>query len=719
MTQLLTPYVRTLLRDKYFAARPDLYLGDSLWSKFERLSTTPHAMGDLWEASYAHYYGDESWSGRTWGMTRRGDQGQIAAIRINRARRNSKARQALILAGLIRPKARSSNNDAESAYATQLAELIMEYDYKKGGLDSLWAQWVEQAEVFGDSYVFTRWVPWKGEQVGVMDGQPVYSGDIETTVLPPWLCEGDESYPTTDASPWAFVRTYEPKQDLVLNYTKLLDGREGDRVADAIWDARGDQRLERLSRVAAAEHNTACVVNFFHYPSPVMPLGLFVRMLDADVVLERRPLIGDGGDYDESTPKPLIRLAADEMTDTPHAWAPFWNILAAQELSDALLTSHATTVTTYNDPIYAVPAGSGNAPEKLSSGPGRRWTIPPNAQPPTLIERPEVKESAIKFDEVIANEMEQDMALNDAVFGRQDSATKNAQADALQASQAVQQVAPAARAARVALSKLFELRLKTIRKNSQGDRLLRIIGRSKQHLLLDSKTFSAKQLSPFEGVELEDSNPMEATSQGRWAIVQLRQSMGLIKSNEDLDMVMETGRLEAVVDPVHDENLLIKAENDAIRRGENPPVYVTQNMVLHMRQHMTTTMSPAALKDQKVLGAWQAHTNVHYAQYFGLPPGVPMEQDPLFHARWKFVMGLGPEPVPPPQMGPPGAPPPPGAAGAPPPGAAPSGPPPDAKGPPKPPSDMPPPGPGAVPDVKNLLNGQPFSNTQPPLGGGS
>lgn len=703
MTAAPMSYVRTLLRDKYFAARPDLYLGDSLWSKYEQLAQRPHPMGDLWEASYAHYYGDDSFAGRTWGMTRRGDQGQIAAIRINRARRNSKARQALILAGAIRPKARASNNDAESAYARQLAELLMEYDYKKGGLEQLGSLWVEQSEVFADSYAFTRWVPWKGEQVGVEDGRPVYGGDLEATLHPPWLVEGDESYPTAEQSPWNYVRTYEPKQDLVLQYTKLLDGRDGDRVADAIWDARGDQRLERLSRVAAADHTTACVINFMHYPSPVMPLGLLVRMLDADVILERRPLIGDNGDYDETAPRPLVRLAADEMVDSPHAWAPFYNIMAAQELSDALLTSHATTVTTYNDPIYAIEEGTGNAPEKLSSGPGRTWKLGPNNDPPRLVERPEVSESAIKFDETIAAEMEQDMALNDAVFGRQQGASKNAQNDALQASQAVQQVSPAAKAFRTAMSKLFEVRLKTLRKNAKGDRLLRIVGKGKEHLFFDAKTYTAKQLSPFETVEMEDGNPMEATPQGRWAIVQLRKSMGLIKSNEDLDTVMQTGRLEPIVDPVHDENLLIKSENDAIRRGENPPVFLTQNHVLHMRQHMCTTMSPAALNDPKVLQGWQQHTWTHYAQEFGLPPGADPQQDPLFHQRWKFIMGLGPEPMAPPPMPGPGGPPPPGGA---PPGA------------PEKPPEMPPNGPDAVKPVKNPLNGADFSNSQPPLGGG-
>lgn len=692
----MTPYVTTLLRDKYFAAARDLELGEKLWSRFVSLSNRVHPMDDLWEAAYAHYYGDDNAAGRTWGMTRRGQQGELAAIRINRARRNSKARQALILAGIVKPKARASNQDAEAAYATMLAELLAEYDYRKGGLDSLWAEWVEYSEVFGDAYTFTRWVPWAGETVGVDGGQLVREGDTVTHLLPPWLHEYDESYPTSGESPWEYVVTYEPKPELVLNYSQLLDGRKGDQVADAIWGAQGDKRLQRLYGVN--EHETAAVVNFIHYPSTALPLGLFVRMLDGDTVLERRPYIGEGGDYDETSPRAIQRLKADGMAGQPHAWAPFFNILAAQELGDSLLTTHATLLTTYTDPIYAVPQGGDNDPEKLATGPGRKWMTPPGAGKPELIERPEVKESAMKFDELIAGEMERDMALNDAVTGQSEGADKNAQAEALRASQAVQQVAPAARGARRALGTLQELRVKTLRKNAQGERLLRIVGSSKKHLLLNAKTFNANQLKAFEGFEYEDSNPMEATPQGRWAIVQLYQQLQLLRSVEDVDTAIATGRLEPVVDPVRDENLLIMAENDAIRRGENPPVYVTQNNILHMRKHMSVTMTPAALQDEKLLAAWQAHTDVHYAQEFGLPPGTPATQDPLYQQRWKYIMGLGPDPLAQPPAGP-------GVAN---PSAAPPG--------GAPPPEMLPNGPDAVKPPDNPLDGQPFSNTTPPAG---
>ena len=685
-------YVSTLLRDHYPWAARDLELGDKLWSEFVTRRNRPHVLDEYWGAAVAHYDALDGEQGAHAGMTRRGDSGELAAVRINRARRNAKARLALILAGIIRPKAQAANNDASSAYARQLAELITDYDFKRGGLDVLWARWTEYAEVLGDSYTFTRWNPCAGEDVGVLDGRPVRAGDLESIVLPPWLHEFDESYPTPEQSPWRFVSTYEPKVDLMLAHTRLLDGREGDQAADVIWGALGDDRLRRQP----GEHHTAHCVYAIHDPCPALPLGLFVKMLDADAVLERRPLIGDGGDYDSTCCRPVLRLASDEMIDAPYSHAPFQSQIAPQELSDSLLTSHATLVTSLLDPLYAIPNQADEQPSKLSAGPGRVWRMGVDGKPPMLVQRPEVQQSAMEFDDRVASEMERDMALNDAVTGQTEGSEKNAQAEALRASQAVQQVAPAAKAYRAGLIKLCELRIKTLRKNAKGERMLKIVGQSKKHLLARA-TYTADELGAFDSVEFEEGNPMEATPQGRWAIVELFQKMGLLKSQEDVATALTTGRLEPVVDPVLDENLLIKSENDALRRGEVPAVYVTQNHVLHMRQHDCVTMTPSALEDEKLLAAHDEHWSAHYEVEFGIHPTM----DPMLMQRRKFVQGLGPPPMAP--MGAPGAP---SGTGPPAPGAESGTPPP-----------MPPNGPDAVKPPDNPLNGSQFSNTQPPMGG--
>lgn len=705
----------SLIREKYFAAAPDSQLGDKLWARFDASQRDVTNRAARWNASYLHYYGDETEAGRTWGVTRRGDKGELAAIRINRARRNSKARQALITSGRVVWKPRAANSDVEAEMATLIAKTWLDHDYNAAGIEELWKQWVEYSEVFGDAYTFTEFDWARGESVQTPTGV-MRDGDVRTTLLPPWLVTADNSVSSAKDRNWHYVVTSRPKADLAMLYTKVMRGEtfaEGEEAERIIYDAKANVFQPLTDRYGEENTDEAEVLNFIHRPTLSLPLGLFVRMLGPDCILERRPLVGEHGDYDYKGPDPVIRLSADEMAGTPNAWAPFFNVLANQELLDGIDTAAATIVTGYSQPVYSLPHGAGDKIEKLGVG-NRVWRTGPGGDRPELIQRPEISEQLLKYRDALSEDMVQDFAINDSALGKLPDSERNAQAEALAASMAVQQVAPQAGAARRALMQLGELRLKTLRKNIRGERLLKAVGESRRHLLEATKFFTARQIEPLETVELEEGNPMEDTPQGRQYLMEFYAERGLIKSNEDVDSVVATGRLAAIVDPVRDENMLIEAENEMIQRGEVPMVYPTQNDVLHYRKHACPTYSLAALKNPSLLKAQATHADAHYQQRYGVPPMM----DPLFFPRHEFLMGRSPQDVPPPAM-------PPGQMGTPAPQpGAPSGTPPPQPGSQ---SESPPPAsvqPNGVPEStpqisqpKNPLTKAPFNPTQPPVGG--
>lgn len=706
-----------LTQDHYFAAAPDGELGDKLWSKFDANQRDVTNRAARWNAAFLHYIGDETEAGRTWGAVRRGDKGELAAIRINRARRNSKARQALIASGRVVWKPKSTTSDAEAEMATLVASTWLEHDYKVAGIEELWKQWIEYSEVFGDAYTFTEWDWTRGSPCQTPHGT-MRDGDLRTTLLPPWLVVADNGVPSAKDRNWHFVITSRPKADLVMLHTKIRRGihwAEGEEAERVIWDARADVFQPLTDRYGEDHSDQAEVLTFIHQPTLLMPLGLIVRMLGADCILEQKPLIGAGGDYDDLGPSPIIRLSADEIPGTPYAWAPFFNVLANQEMLDGIDTVASTIVTGYGNPVYALPHGAGEKPEKLAVG-NRIWRMGSGDKAPTLIERPEISETLLKYREALADDMVQDFAINDSALGQLPESERNAQAEALAASMAVQQVAPQAAAARRALMSLGELRLKTLRKNMKGERLLKAVGESRRHLLEGTKFFTARQIEPLETVELEEGNPAEDSPQGRQALLDFLGEHGLIKSGEDVVSVITTGRLAPVLDPVRDENMLIEAENEMIQRGEVPMVFPTQNDVLHYRKHACTTFSVSALRNPSLLKAQTEHNDAHYAQRYGIPP----QADPMFHARHEFLMGLSPQDAPaqpmPPGGGMPGATPQPGA--------------PSQTQPPSSGEQAQTPAPSpvqpdatAAPQVKapnettNPLNGAPFSPTQPPIQG--
>jgi hypothetical protein len=708
-----------LTQDHYFAAAPDDELGDRLWSKFENSQRDVTSRAARWNAAFLHYIGDETEAGRTWGAVRRGDKGELAAIRINRARRNSKARQALIASGRVVWKPKASTSDAEAEVATLVSGTWLEHDYKVSGIETLWKQWIEYSEVFDHAYTYTEWDRTRGSPVPTPGGT-MRDGDLRTTLLPPWLVSGDNSVPSPEDRNWHFVVLSRPKPDLVMLHTEIQRGNHtavGEEAERIIWDARADVFQPLSDRYGEENNDNADLLVFIHRPTLLMPLGLSIGMLGADCILWKRPLIGKAGAYDDLGPHPLIRLSADEIPGTPHGWAPFYNVLANQEMLDGIDTVAATIVTGYGNPVYSLPHGAGEKIEKLGAG-NRVWRLGPGKDKPELIDRPEISETLLKYREALADDMVQDFAINDSALGQLPDSERNAQAEALAASMAVQQVAPQAASARRALMTLGELRLKTMRKNMQGERLLKAVGESRRHLLEGTKFFTARQLEPLETVELEEGNPMEDTPQGRQAMLDFLGEHGLIKNGEDIVAVVTTGRLAPVIDPVQTENRLIEAENEMIQRGEVPKVWPTHNDVLHYRQHAEPTLSISAGNNTKLLGAEALHSAMHYQQRYGVHPRV----DPAFRARHEFLMGRTPQDIPPPFMPPP----PMNADGTPmpQPGAPTQTPPPAAGESSQTPAPSPvQPSSTAAPAVKqpnettNPMTGQPFSTTQPPIGG--
>jgi hypothetical protein len=88
--------------------------------------------------------------------------------------------------------------------------------------------------------------------------------------------------------------------------------------------------------------------------------------------------------------------------------------------------------------------------------------------------------------------------------------------------------------------------------------------------------------------------------------------MGLIQSPEEYFAVLNTGKLEPLVQGSHDELLLIKAENERLVEGDAEILAVdTDNHALHIREHKTVLADPDARLDADLVGRTLAHIQEH------------------------------------------------------------------------------------------------------------
>lgn len=691
--------MKGLLSERYFACAPREEVG-RVWTAFEQLTANPHPQSGMWTQAMLHYYGELGPAGMTWGVTRRGDEAELAAVRVNTARPLVKAKIALVTASQVTWSVREKQDSAASGYATALSRSLLEYAMKHQGLGVADVQWQELAEVLTCGWAFVEWDRTRGPD-GVVDaaaGMKRPAGDCRLTMLPPWMVATDPARDTAEDEDWWFVAVDRPKADLVMLYRTVMDGagaeRTGVEAADAIMSCRTAADMQQWDswRDTDLTRNLARVVHFLHRPTLALPLGRHVVMLDGNTILRDTPLLGDEGDYEMV---PLVRRASDERIGTPFGYSSYLDTLGPQEILDALHTTQSTVITSFGNPVLAVEKGTDAQPQDVATF-GRPWEYAPGGKPPVYIQPPELAETHVKYGEQLVERQQQILALNDAALGQPQTAERNAQAEALFASMAVQQAGPAVLARRQSLSKLGQVWLTTLRKNVTTARLAHMVGAGQANLMADTKQWTGKDLGPVDSVEVEEVAPEQATIQGRWAILEQYTAAGAIQDAADMEQVRSTGRLNRVVDPLRDAKQLQSVQYEQLCRGEMPLVHPTANGPAWYRANSAVLLSTTALENSRVRQAVERTLDLRYCLYFGLPPNSDPRLDPLYVDRQRFMLGEGPLPAP---MGM-------GGAG-----------PPAPAGPPGEPQPMPSPVPGAAPvdGPINPLTKAPFSPTEAPI----
>lgn len=658
----------------YFAATNRKEVGSALGKRLEQWTSDRKRTNlDEQMSAYRAYYGKENGAGITYGVSRAGTQGELAAVRINRARALAKALLAIITGPKLTWRPTARNDDASSLRATSLSAVILEDFWKTRHLSRQMFMLVEIAIAFSQGAQFIEWDPSAGPAFAPLpNGRLMKQGDITIHNVLPWDMRVDNSLKSASAANSWFVCIPKNRFDLAASTVRLADGRNGDEAEQAILSANTVEayQLDGTRRMSDDSTDQVPVWYFFHKPTAALPLGREVCFLNPDVVLHDRNLkvVYDGE-------VPLVRLAADEMFDSPHAWTSFWDTLGAQEVLDAVDTALATIVTTLGEPVVAYQMGTQAAPDILPGG-MRTWPYPQGSRPPESVQLGVFPPDALKYKDVVQQDQRQMMGLNDVALGQPQTAQMNAQAFAVLASMAVQQANPFQTSYLEAVGRAGTIILKTLAKNVTRDRMVKVAGKTAEGLYTTTK-YKGSDLSPVDGVNVDIGNPMEQMPGGRLALLQqYMQIPGAVTEPEQAIQVIETGRLEPAIRGQRDELMHLNWEREQLLSGVNPPVHPLQNHGLHFKNNGSIVHNEAALKSAQVLGALEQHLDMHYAAMYG----VDRKADPMRHIRESFLLGRPPDPtlaqtaMPPPGAGgPPGGPPPPDGPpnGPPPPGGPP------------------------------------------------
>jgi hypothetical protein len=127
------------------------------------------------------------------------------------------------------------------------------------------------------------------------------------------------------------------------------------------------------------------------------------------------------------------------------------------------------------------------------------------------------------------------------------------------------------------------------------------------------KDFTGKDLDGISRVLVDVGNPLANSIAGRLELAQNYMQIPP-EFRDQWTQIVNTGRVENVTEGRSRELLLIKAENEKLQEGVNPPVLVTDNHQLHIQENSLVLMSPESRENAQLVEVTLAHLQEHIRQ---------------------------------------------------------------------------------------------------------
>ena len=645
---------------EYYWNRPTKECVSDLWNRIEEYYNEMRRTGrlSLYRNSFTNFYA--GWVFRA-SMYKSGEMGELTRSFWNHERNILLHLKSKVTQDKVAYKAQVTNSDARSAQRRELADGLMGYiagsdDYN---LDRKLDQSVEDSEVFGESSIVALWNRHKGGPY--MPGIP--EGDVEYHNATPLDLIINTTLQERGHVQWKIWRRWMNKYDLSAMYPEF---------AGELKNLSDTESTYGTKLVTLIHHDTETIPVFyaFHEDTPALPGGRFLMFADQTTILEDSTLT-EAGYADERGRGfiPIYDNVPETMAGSPFGYTVAFDLIPLQQELNELVSAVTTNNINFATQCVMAPKGSNLHYQSLATGMTFiEWDpkMGPNAKPEALNLLHSAPETYQLIDKLIQN-MEILAGVSALDRGVPDQSITSGQYAALITTNSIIFQAPLQRAYARLCSKVATGTLRILKRNMTMGRVTQIVGQNK---VSAAQSWGPEELEGVSGITVETINPMLQTPAGKMQLADVLMKSGLIKDPQQYIGVYTDGDLPQLYHRQETQLILVKAENEALLKGQEVTPAITDNHVMHILEHtanidtVEARLSPGQPYVVATLNHIQAHINMLttinpvLAGIIGdptLPPGTPSELQ---------------MPKPPPGAPPLGGPPP-GAT----PGAGPAGPP--------------------------------------------
>lgn len=587
---------------------------------------------DLWERSFRAYYGgrtNESHPSALFEaakLRRAGVQGEKTRLKANHYRNLIRHSHQLATQQKPNMQARASNTDYKSQSQTILANGLLDYYWREKGSATHVRNVTEVGILYGEGFVHAPWNPSAGE-IYMTDGEgrPIYEGDQEYQVHTPINVIRDPAANSDKISDWIMIRDQQNRWNLAAKYSA-----QAEAIIEAAAVDPHDDNAPSFNLRGGNEPKNDDLLNvytFYHRKSEAIPQGRMVIFIK-EMVLFDGPL-----PYSDI---PVYRLCAEQLLDTIYGYTFAFDLLGVQEGIDELHTILMSNNKTFGIQSLWVKDTDKVSVSQLSGG----MRLLKSEEAPQPIQLTKSAAESYTYLDKLEQTAETLSGISSTVRGQPEASLKSGTALALVVSQSIQFQNNLEAAVNKIIEDMSTGLIYNLRDFSKTKRVANIIGESSRPF---AETFVGQDLAEINRVTIEQASPLSKTVAGKVEIANNLLQQGFIKTPEQYLMVLSTGQLDPAIEGTTHSMLNIRAENEALRKGEPIQALMTEDHATHIREHKCVIENPEAKKNPQLITNVLNHIQEHLQLWRTADPAVLM------------ITGQQPPPPPPMPMGAPGA----------------------------------------------------------------
>lgn len=590
--------------DKYFANLSTKDIGTHLMEKIEQYYYHCHITGrlDSWFRSYEMYHAGYLNGSR---IHVAGENDEYVTLGINHYKNILKHMHNNVTSMRIAFEPHATNTDTKSQAQTLLAIGLLDYYLREKKMNRFLKDADLSAMLYGEGFVGVDWDALEGDVVSYEtddkgeqdDEKAIHEGDVIFRSFTPNNVIRDPNTESWAHVDWVITRDFTNKYALAARYPDYAEKI----VAVDGYKSRFQDRLGEIDSVTAANSDEISLYTLYHRKCPAVPEGRMIRFLDSNLMLTDNAL--------PFTVVPVFRETPEEQDGTPFGTTIAFDLMPIQESLDMIYSQILTNQKAFGVQCIAVARGSNLEAGQIAEGlTVIEYTPTLDGGKPEPLNLLATAPETFKFIEILERQMETISGINSVIRGNPEASLQSGAALALVHSTSIQFSMDQQASYSELIQDVGTCTINILKEFVNTDRVITIAGRSNKSYL---RHFNNDDISDISRVTIDVGNPLTRTTAGKIQLAETLLQNEMIKTPEEYLMVLQTGKLEPLMEGETAELMLIRGENEALAEGKEMTPLLTDNHDLHIREHKAVLASPEAREDAEIVELTLAHIQGH------------------------------------------------------------------------------------------------------------